>query len=157
MKEKTLILVFLQMIVKQSVGQGCLPFENSQNRVNVTKEIETSDITVDWTDSIDEGDWIFVDYVIIYKNGTPLKRVNNEENEENSLNKITFSGSDICTEFSFEAKFFEEGSNCEQFSVTTKYDPVDFFDLKSEPESEMGTVGNLTTFTVFPKTNIGVL
>ena len=160
MREKTLILVFLQMIVKQSVCDTCLPFKNSEERVEVTKEVGTADITVDWTGSIHEGDWIFFDYVQIYQNGTPQKRLNKEENSEHSestVNKITFPGWDICKEFSFEAKFFEEGSNCEKFSVTTKYDPVDFFDFTSEPEGELGTAGNMTTFTVFPKTNIGML
>lgn len=153
---KTFLFVILFLLNIQDVLLQCLSFTSSQNAATVTKENGKPDITIDWSGAINQKDWTFFDYVQFYDdNGTRTKKVEKgEEDSGSSVNKTIFHDIDICKAFTFEVKFFEEGSRCEKFSITTKYDPVDFFDLETPPENEKISSENVTSFRLFPKTNL---
>ena len=54
----------------------CAPFQNSRDNAMVSKQRGSSNIIFDYTGAIDPTDWPFVDYIQVYKNGTPQGKVN---------------------------------------------------------------------------------
>ena len=135
-----------------------LPF-NNKPQIKVFKQNGTKDITFVHTDAVLSKDRPMVDYIQVYKNGTPVLRfdqwkIGKNENLESSLFNTTFFNSDICEKFKFEAKFFEEPTNCEKISISKDYNPANFFDLESVPDYELEFIGNVTSVKVFSYSNL---
>eukprot|EP00092_Neocalanus_flemingeri_P008128 GFUD01008768.1.p1 GENE.GFUD01008768.1~~GFUD01008768.1.p1 ORF type:complete len:292 (+),score=57.88 GFUD01008768.1:54-929(+) len=156
---KTCILLLLRFVFISGVFLSCFRFKKSKNFAKVEKEAEKQEITFDWSSSISEDDWTFFDYVQLYKDNTPIRRVKKGENVametyKSSVNLTTFIVRDICKSFSFEVKFFEEESNCEKFSIKSTYEAKAFFDLDSPQEHEIVQAKNKSSLKIFPKTNL---
>ena len=122
-------------------------------------QVTVGHITFVHTDAVLPKDRVMFDYIQVYKNGTPVLRfvkgkIGKNENLESSLFNTTFINSDICEKFKFEAKCFEEPTNCEKISIAKEYNPANFFDLESVPDYEVEFIGNVTSVRVFSHTNL---
>ena len=140
------------------LGPCQLTFSNKP-QIKVFKQNGTKDIAFVHTDAVLSTDRVMVDYIQIYKNGTPVLKfdtgkIGKNENLESSLFNTTFFNSDICEKFKFEAKFFEETTHCEKNSISKEYNPANFFDLESVPDYEVEFTDNATSVRVFSYTNL---
>jgi len=154
-----ILLPFLLYVVTPVMLRQCqLPF-NNKPQIEVFKQNGTKNIIFVHTDAVLSKDRFNVDYIQVYKNGTPVLKfdkgkIGKNENLESSLFNTTFFNSDICEKFEFEAKFFEEATHCEKDSISKEYDPANFFDLESVPEYEVEFIDNVTSVKVFSHTNL---